>query len=185
MAVPFGADARAASRKSSSATMLMLSRFISETICESGGESNDATFSAFRRRLARLDRAVDGDADVLQRGAKCAGGEERRIVDDERVAQRPAGRTDRAAHVDAAVRRAPRDDASTAPADESNGASHGDGGRRRLERHRRGLAVRAAPTTQTRFSLSESADTRAAYAAPRYVVFQPSGTFWSSNALAS
>ena len=39
--------------------------------------------------------------------------------------------------------------------------------------------------TQTRFSLSESADTRAAYAAPRYFVFQPSGIFWSSNAEAS
>ena len=44
--VPFDADARAASRKSSSATMLMLSRFISETICDCGGDGSVATFSA-------------------------------------------------------------------------------------------------------------------------------------------
>src|SRR5665213_4580612 len=39
--------------------------------------------------------------------------------------------------------------------------------------------------TQTTFSLSESPLTRAAYAAPRYLVSQPLGTSESSNAVAS
>ena len=112
-------------------------------ICASGGDESAATSVALGRRLPESRLTVDLNALFLERRAKRAGGEQRRIVDDERILERPRVRADGSAHDDCAVGAPHRADVAARTGHETHGALDRNHRRCRLERHER-IATRRA-----------------------------------------